>query len=214
MWCYSHVTAPLHHLANTYRPLTTIRDTLLRPDVERQIPHAKVRLLLKWHLARLQKPWEPFKPASSQARTAIQGTTVQIPGTDIKMDIDAGSRSIALRISDAVNINEITSFLLWKSYTSYSVEEPTPAKGKSEEDAVVDRLLLWYEQELLAVPQIVMALYVPASQHTGWEELAAELRPDILGDQASFIESLFRAFGGLAQKPIAKDTESSRALYL
>lgn len=189
-----------------------LRDTLLRPMSESMIPEAKVKALLKYHLKRLQEPATPFAPKDSGARSALQGSSVTLPGTTAKLDVDKASRSIALRLADTANINEIVAFELWKSYASHSIEDTAPAAGQTQEDAVLERLMLWYEQELLAAPQIVMALYVPASEPTGWEELAAAFREDVLGDQASYIEGLFRAFSVLAQKPVESDM-LTRGLY-
>jgi len=197
-----------------------LRDTLLRPMSESLIPTPKVSALLSYHVARLQKPWEPFGPKDSAARTALSGPSVTLPSPSTsssstsppKFDVDKASRSIALRLSDATGVNEITAFALWKSYASHSIEDPTPQPGQTHEDAVLDRLMLWYEQELLAVPQIVMALYVPAAEPTGWEDLAAKFRDDVLGDQAAYIEGLFRAFSTIAQKPVETDF-LSRGLY-
>jgi nuclear pore complex protein Nup188 len=201
----------------TSRPLTILRDTLLRPKSESHIPEATVAALLKYHLAKLQQPASPFTRKDSAARTALQGSTISIPGTvppAPKLEVDKASRSIALRLADAAGLNELTAFLLWKSYASHSIEDTAPAAGQTQEDAILERLMLWYEQELLAAPQIVMALYVPASQATGWEDLAAALRDEILGDQASYIEGLFRAFSLLAQKSVGGESDSlSRGLY-
>lgn len=194
-------------LADT-RPLTTLRDTLLHPDSD-SIPDAKVKPLLQYHLSKLQKPWSPFKPASSEARTAVKAGSVTIPNTKHKLEVTAGSRAISIRLAEETDLNEVEAFLLWKSYATHSLEDPRPAKGQSEEDAVFDRLLAWYEFELLAVPQIVQALYSPNS---GWHQLAEELEGDIMPDRGAYIESLFRAFSVTAQKSI-EGKQTGRPLY-
>lgn len=213
LWCVSPVIAaprmlsalflPCH--ANTSRPMTTIRDALLRPDVERHIPRGKLKPLLQWHLPRLQKPWAPFAAASEASRKALSASSVTVPGTGTgsisaaKFDVDGGSRTISLRVSDETGLDEITAFLLWKSYALHSLDfdDPVPAQGQNAEDALLERLLAWYEQELIAAPQIVMALQFGS----GGDDLE-DLKKDILGDQAKYIEELFKAFAILAQKPV------------
>lgn len=197
----------------TLSPFTTLRNTVLRPAAGQVLSRSKVRLLLKYNVERLTKPWEPFKTGSSAGKAAsLNKDTTALPGTDAKFDVDDVSRSIAKKLATETGLSELDAFVMWKSYASHSIEDPEPAEGQSVEDALLERLLLWYEEELLAVPQIVMALFVPASQPTGWEDVAAELRPVILGDQATFIENLFRAFSGLAQKNVSS-SHAARALY-
>lgn len=81
---------------------------------------------------------------------------------------------------------------MWKSYATYSLDDPQPSKGQSEEDAVFDRLMAWYELELLAAPQIVQALYSPN----------AHFELDVISDKAGYIEQLFRAFSVTAQTSV------------
>ncbi|GMK57122.1 hypothetical protein CspeluHIS016_0309620 [Cutaneotrichosporon spelunceum] len=183
-------------------PLTTIRDAVLRPDVERHIPQRKLRPLLKWLLPRLRKPWAPFPPASDASRKALQSSSITVPDSDAKLDVDAGSCAIALRLSGKVNIDEVTSFLLWKSYAMHSLDDMPSGPA---EDTVFERLLAWYEQELIAVPQIVMAL-----QFAG-EELADVLK-EATGEPGKYIEELFKAFAALAQRPI-DEKRLKRGLY-
>ncbi|BEI92176.1 uncharacterized protein CcaverHIS019_0409960 [Cutaneotrichosporon cavernicola] len=183
-------------------PMTTIRDALLRPDAERHIPRGKLRPLLKWQFPRLHKPWAPFPPASDAARKALQAASVTVPDSTAKFDVDAGSRALAVRLSDEVGLDEVTSFLLWKSYAMHSLEDLPSGPA---EDALFERLIAWYEQELIAVPQIVMAL-----QFAG-EDLA-DLLKDVTGEQGKYIEELFKAFAVLAQKSI-DEKRLKRGLY-
>lgn len=196
--------------------MTTIRDALLRPDVERHIPRSKLKPLLQWHVPRLQKPWAPFSGKSEASRKALSGASITVPNSSLsttsapstssalvsssstaKFDVDAGSRVISLRIADETDLDEITAFLLWKSYALHSLDDPVPAPGQSDEDALVERLLAWYEQELVAVPQIVMAL-----QFAGDVDGLEDVQKEILGDHAKYIEELFKAFAGLAQRSV------------
>lgn len=167
--------------------------------------------LLQHYVERLKKPWEPFKKASASSRSAVQSSSITIPETKATLDVVKGSRKIALQLSDATEMDEVDAFIMWESYASHSIEDTAPGDGQSHEDALMDRLLLWYEQELLAVPQIVMALYVPSSEPTGWEEVAADLRVQVLGEQSAYIEELFRAFSVIAQRPV--ESKLSRSLY-
>lgn len=188
--------------------MTTIRDALLRPDAERHIPRGKLKPLLQWHVPHLQKPWAPFKSASDASRKALSASSVTVPGTcssspsgpssssSAKFDVDSGSRAISLRISDETGLDEVEALLLWKSYALHSLDDPVPAPGQSEEDALFERLLGWYEQELVAVPQIVMALQFGGAD--GLEEISKE----VLGEQPKYIEELFKAFAMLAQKSV------------
>lgn len=116
-----------------------------------------------------------------------------MPRTKITIPIDSGSR-IATRLADECDLDEVVAFLMWKSYATYSLEEARPRSGQSEEDALFDRLLAWYELELLAVPQIVQALYAPNS--------AVEFRSEVIVDKAAYVEQLFRAFSVTAQKSV------------
>lgn len=190
--------------------MSTIRDTLVRPDGERHLPKSKVSALLKHNLDRFDKPWEPFKPSSSSP-SVLSKPTVTVPNTELTLEVDPASKTFAERLVKETGIDELTALMFWKSYALHSLEDVDPQPGQSEEDAVFERLLLWYEQQLLAVPQIIMALYAPAANPKGYEEVAEDLRKDILGDQSQFIEKTFRAFSQLAQKPI--DPRSTRPLF-
>lgn len=194
-----------------HRPLSTIRDTLVRPDGERHLDKSKVSSLLKHNLERFDKPWEPFQSQSSSSASTLSKPTVTVPGTELTLEVDPASKAFAERLVKETGIDELTALMFWKSYALHSLEEVEPQPGQSEEDAVFERLLLWYEQQLLAVPQIIMALYAPAANPKGYEEVAEEMRKDILGDQSQFIEKTFRAFSQLAQKPI--DPRSPRPLF-
>lgn len=182
--------------------MTTIRDALLRPNAERHIPKGKLRPLLKWHLPRLRKPWAPFSPASESARKALTASSVAVPESSAKFDIDAGSRTLALRLADEVGLDEVTAFLLWKSYAMHSLDNLPSGPA---EDALFERLLAWYEQELVAVPQVVMAL-----QFAG-DDLGEVLK-EATGEQGQYIEELFKAFAVLAQKPV-DEKRLKRGLY-
>jgi nuclear pore complex protein Nup188 len=194
--------------------LTTLRDTLLRPVSESLISPTKVRQLLQYHLEKLHNPATPFKRKDSASRASLQGSSITLPRTTVQLDVDRPSRSLALRLADAADVDEITAFVLWRSYAAHSLEAAaTPAHGQSHEDALLERLVLWYEQELLAAPQIVMALYVPPAEPTGWEDAAVQLRENVLGDQAEYIEGLFRTFSTLAQQPVETENMLSRGLF-
>ncbi len=181
--------------------MTTIRDALLRSEAS-HIPRGKLRPLLKWHLQRLRKPWAPFPPASDAARKSLSANSISVPESSAKFDVDAGSRTVALRLADEVGLDEVTAFLMFKSYALHSLDD---LPSGPTEDALVERLLAWYEQELVAVPQIVMAL-----QFAG-EELSEVLK-EATGEQGKYIEELFKAFAMLAQKPV-DEKRLKRGLY-
>ncbi|CAK9779935.1 hypothetical protein CC85DRAFT_277998 [Cutaneotrichosporon oleaginosum] len=172
-------------------PMTTIRDALLRSEAS-LIPRGKLHSLLQYYLPRLRKPWAPFEAASDSARKSLSANFVSVPGTSAKFDIDSGGRTLTLRFADEAGINEVTAFFLWKSYAMHSLDDLPPGTA---EDELLERLLAWYEQELVAIPQIVMAL-----QFAG--EGMSEIRRETAGDQGKYIEELFKAFAMLAQASI------------
>ena len=182
-----------------------IRDALLRPDADlHSLP--RIRLLLAWHIRRLQTPWEPFQAPSSTSRAALNSSTVIVPHTTAQIDIEETARQVSLRLSDRIDVDEIDCLLLVRSYDRYAVDDL--------EEGKVERVALWYAEEALAVPQIVLALYGLAQSEAGdWELVAADVRAQAVEDESRYVEELFRAFSVLAQKQLKGVGRSDNAIF-
>ena len=181
---------------------------MLHPDSTLISLH-KLQQLLRWHLYRLKLPWEPFKLASNSKRATLNASTLTIPNTAVQLAVDEASRNISIHMSDRTGIDEIDCLLLTKSYDYYAVDEI-----EGEEEGKLDRLSYWYAAEALAVPQILVALCRLSSSGAGERaEMAVEIRSEAVEDESSFVEGLFRAFSGLAQKQLEGTRRSTDALF-
>ncbi|WVQ93092.1 hypothetical protein IAU59_000156 [Kwoniella sp. CBS 9459] len=188
-------------------PLTTIRDTLLRPNAASEISIPKLRSLLAWHKDQIANPWAPFSSSSSETRTAINKASITLPRTSAQLSVDEVTRKTALKVSETVNIDEISAVIIVKSYLTFSVEEET------DEDVVLERALLWYAEEVLAVPQIALAVLKLSDDEGEMGQLAHDVRMETMADPAKYIEGLFRAFSGLAQRDLGEKQRGSHALF-
>nr|ODO03849.1 nuclear pore complex protein Nup188 [Cryptococcus depauperatus CBS 7855] len=176
-------------------PLTTLRDTFQRPQVE-SISIPKLRALLAWHKPLIAKPWQLHQPAVQQRRDILNKDTFTLPRTDVTFVVDDTTRQLAIRLSDALNIDEIGAFLTTKSYLTYSLDEDT------QDDKILDRLMLWVAEESLAAPQIALAALRLSNDEGTLGQLAYDVKIEAIGSPTDYIEGLFRAFSGLAQREL------------
>ena len=87
-------------------------------------------------------------------------------------------------------------------------------EGSEDEDVELERAMMWYAEEALAVPQIVMAISrLSGSSEGEWSEMAADLRRELVGKEGDYVESIFRAFCGLAQKQVEGKLRLENALF-
>lgn len=200
-----------HHLFTvqlTFRPLATIRDTLTNPDPS-STPSPKLHGLLKYHLHRLKAPWSPFAPSSSSASSKLGASSASIPNTNSQITFDDTIRQLALKLSDRIGIDAVECILLCKSYDAYSLDSP------DEEGSKLDRLGMWYAEDVEAVSGIVLAVLrlsvIPGTNP--WADLVTDLRVEMLGDVSKYLEGLFRAWGGLAQKSLDSERRTHNALF-
>ncbi|WVF65419.1 hypothetical protein IAT40_000146 [Kwoniella sp. CBS 6097] len=188
-------------------PLTTIRDTLLRPNAASEISIPKLRALLAWHKDQIAKPWAQFPPPSTETRTTINKPSFTLPRTSAQFTIDQVTRNTVIKLSETVNIDEVSAFIIVKSYLTFSVEEET------DEEVILERALLWYAEEVLAVPQIALAVLKLSDDEGEMGQLAHDVRTETMVDPAKYIEGLFRAFSGLAQKDLGEKQRGPNALF-
>ncbi|TYJ52049.1 hypothetical protein B9479_007350 [Cryptococcus floricola] len=187
-------------------PLTTIRDTLLRPDSD-TISIPKLRALLARHKQRISTPWNAYEPRSNTAREAIKKATFTLPQTEVAFTVADNVRKIALEVSDLLDMNEYAAFLATRSYLDYSLDEET------SEERIVDRVVLWVAEETLAVPQIALAVLKLSDDETPLGNLAYDVRVEAIGEPEKYIEGLFRGFSVLAQKEVDERKRKMDALF-
>ncbi|WVQ73653.1 hypothetical protein IAR50_003233 [Cryptococcus sp. DSM 104548] len=187
-------------------PLTTIRDTLLRPDSD-NISIPKLRALLAQHKHRISEPWLPYKPRSNTAREAIKKASFTLPQTQVAFTVDDNARKIALEVSDQLDMDEYAAFMATRSYLDFSLDEET------NEVRFVDRVVLWVAEETLAVPQIALAILKLSDEETALGNLAYDVRVEAIGEPEKYIEGLFRGFSVLAQKEVDEKKRKMDALF-
>lgn len=176
------------------RPLTTIRDTLLRPRSEAQIPPEKLASLLKWHLTRLQTPWQPFGPP--KGKQSLAGS-ITIPDSSANLGVMNAGRGLAEALSKRVHIDEVWSYLLFASYSLHSINEEDDTENYQERE--LERLTMWYTQEVLAVSQIAKTLLQEGEDGEWWDVIEAT-RGELMAEAGRYMEEVFRGWSGLAQK--------------
>jgi nuclear pore complex protein Nup188 len=191
------------------RPLSTIRDTLLRPDPT-STPSPKLRSLLTHHLPRLRSPWSSFTPPSPESRTKLSSSSaITIPHTSSTLEIDDSWRQLALKLSDRIDVDAIECYVLCQSYVAYAVDDERAGEGKLE------RVMMWYAEEVEAVSGIAEAVLRLSREQEGeeWIELAEQIRAEMLPDPAKYLEGIFRAWSSLAQKPLSGNYRSEHGLF-
>ncbi|WWC91063.1 uncharacterized protein L201_006004 [Kwoniella dendrophila CBS 6074] len=193
-------------------PLTTIRDTLQRADSS-SVSLPKLQALLSWHKKKLSTPWSPYTPPSQDSKSTISKTSFVLPQTSITLRIEEAIRSLAVKLSDTLDINEISSLLIVKSYQTFSLDEIDIEK-EEDKDKIVNRIILWYSEEVLALPQIVLAILKISDDHSDLGQICNDLRIELIGDDTSkYIEGLFRGFSNLAQQSLTDKQRGSNALF-
>jgi hypothetical protein len=182
----------------TCRPLTTLRDALTTPATSSLSP-LTIQTLLKYHLKKLKRPWDPYYDAGKTQPLA--GQSVTIPSTNLSLPLTESSRKIASTLAERQSTSELDGFLLCESYDRYSLDAAEHAEG--DQRRKVERLTLWYAEECLAVPQILVILqHLNSDGLYGLQEVANSILSEVIEDDRSFIESLFRGWGRLAQKSL------------
>ncbi|WWC63886.1 uncharacterized protein I303_106491 [Kwoniella dejecticola CBS 10117] len=195
-------------------PLTTIRDTLQKSDPS-SIYIPKLTALLSYHEKKLTAPWAPFDPPSAKSKAAISKASFSLPYSEVQFSVDEKTRSLAAKLTEILNINEISSYLLISSYDTFSINELTE---DDEQDMILERVLLWYSEEILALPQIILTLLKLSNDNdikqTSLGDLASGFVVDIIGeDTSAYIESLFRNFSMLAQRSLDDKQRGSTSLF-
>jgi nuclear pore complex protein Nup188 len=166
--------------------------------------------LLSHHLRRLRSPWSSFTPSSPESRTKLSSSsTITIPQTSSTLEIDDSSRQLALKLSDRIDVDEIECYVLCQSYVAYAVDDERAGEGKLE------RVMMWYAEEVEAVPGIAEAVLRLSREQEGeeWIELAEQIRVEMLPDPAKYLEGIFRAWSSLALKPLAGKYRSDHGLF-
>lgn len=127
----------------------------------------------------------------------------------MRLEIDEEARKLAFQLSDLIAIDEEACLLLLNSYDRNALDD---VHGDSE--GKLERVSLWYAEEALAAPQIILALYRLSEHGRGeWAEMAIELRTMVVENESRYLEGLFRAFSGLAQTQVQGSRRSDDALF-
>ena len=80
--------------------------------------------------------------------------------------------------------------------------------------ADLDSMTIWYADEALAIPQVVLALdRLSRRDIDPWSTVAEQVRAKIIPDDGKFIEGLFRAWAMLAQKALGGAKRSDDPLF-
>jgi nuclear pore complex protein Nup188 len=197
----------------TGSPLSTIRNTLLRPQSESTIaPSVVGKLLATIHLERLRSPWQPFKPYSAAtAGKRAAGSNVTIPGTSASFEVTSELESLADKLAKRADIGSTDSLVLCRSYELHSLDDDRT----SADTGRLARVLAWWSEETVAVAEIVVTLLLlgTGSEGQSWTEMASSLRETVMAEPEQYLEQLFRAFSNLAQKPLEGDRRSEYPLF-
>lgn len=127
----------------------------------------------------------------------MNSSSITIPNPSAKLEVSERSRKVAIQVSDRIGVDEL-SLLLMQTHHDYARDDP-----QVDEEGQVETLSLWYAEETLAVPQIVLELYrLAGSGLEEWSDVAVELRDLAVGSESGYVEGLFRAFSGMAQKQL------------
>ncbi|WVQ81393.1 hypothetical protein IAT38_003517 [Cryptococcus sp. DSM 104549] len=182
-------------------PLRTIRDTFLSPTSS-NVAIPKLRALLAWHEKRIESPWQPFKPASASSRAILAKPSFTLPHTSAQYTVDEATRKLALKVSDAMGLDEIGAFLATRSYMEFSTD------GEMGEEDMLERIKRWAAEETLAVPHLALEILKRSEQEDELGQLAYDVKMVAMKNTAAYIEGLFRAFSVQAQKEV--DTQYER----
>lgn len=199
--------------ADTLRPLTTIRNTILQPESASSTPsNTLARLLSTHHLARIQQPWQAFRnSATPAASTSSSARTVTIPGTAATFEVDAELAKLASQLASRTGCSIDDACALCKSYELYSLDDDR----RVADDGRLARILAWWSEETVAVAEIAVNVLVLGAGlgEQDWGDMAAGVREILMEDPEKWIEGLFRAFSALAQKPLEGSQRSDYPLF-
>lgn len=106
-------------------------------------------------------------------------------------------------------MDETEAWIMCKSYNDYSMDEDKALKDIGR----LDRMLAWWDEELVAVVELTTAILRLGNYDTDWAEVVSDIRDSILSDPAAYIEGIFRAFSGLAQKQLDGSKRSNSPLF-
>jgi hypothetical protein len=202
----------LENIELTNSPLTTIRNTLLQPENESIIPTAKLdKLLLSTHLERLRSPWQPFKPYGASKNTRSGAGSITVPGTSTTFDVDDALSTLAEKLAQKADISLNDALIVCKSYELHSLDDDRA----SADDGRLVRVLAWWSEETLAVAEITVNILLLSTGvgEQDWSEMSGGLRDRIMEDPEQMIESLFKAFSGLAQKSLEGQRRAEYPLF-
>ncbi|ORX39314.1 hypothetical protein BD324DRAFT_588209 [Kockovaella imperatae] len=181
-------------------PLTSIYDILLDPEQQTQFTPSKLQALLIHHLNKLNSPTRPFSSPSTSSRQALKSNTVNVPHTSVSLDVSEKNRKLAYQLSQRADIDEVEALILYRTC--------------NDEESTLDRLTLWYAEEALAAPRLVMALQRLSQRGLDeWSRIAGDVLTNIITDEAKYIETIFRAWSSVAQKPLEGVQRSDQALF-
>jgi hypothetical protein len=203
------MTTSCKHLHSTVRleltdsPLTTIRNTLLQPENESIIPAAKLdKLLLSTHLER---------PYGASKNTRSGAGSITIPGTSTTFEVDDALSTLAEKLAQKADISLNDALIVCKSYELQSLDDDRA----SADDGRLVRVLAWWSEETLAVAEITVNILLLSTGvgEQDWSEMSGGLRDRIMEDPEQMIESLFKAFSGLAQKALEGQRRAEYPLF-
>jgi hypothetical protein len=196
----------------TNSPYTTIRNELLQPENESIIPAAKLdKLLLSTHLERLRGPWQPFKSYGASKNTRSGAGSITIPGTSTTFEVDDALSTLAEKLAQKADISLNDALIICKSYELHSLDDDRA----SADDGRLVRVLAWWSEETLAVAEITVNILLLSTGvgEQDWSEMSGALRDKIMEDPEQMIESLFKAFSGLAQKSLEGQRRAEYPLF-
>lgn len=101
--------------------------------------------------------------------------------------------------------------MICKSYELHSLDDDRAVA----DDGRLVRVLAWWSEETLAIAEITLNLLLLSTGmgDQDWSEMAGGLRDTILEDPEQMIENLFKAFSGLAQKPLEGHRRAEYPLF-
>lgn len=168
-------------------------------------------LLSSWHLDRLRNPWQPFKPYGASKNTRSCAGSITIPGTTATFEVDDALSALAEKLGQKTDISLNDSLIICKSYELHSLDDDRAVA----DDGRLPRVLAWWSEEMLAVADITVNILLLGSGvgEQDWSEMAVGLRDAIMAEPEQMIEHLFRAFSGLAQKPLESHQRAEYPLF-
>lgn len=167
-----------------------------------------MRAVLAHHSKRFLTPWKPIGTRSAQSRTKIEQGSITL-GQNLNFDVDDDSRKLAMRLADKVDMDEVEAWIMCRSYEKFSLDEDKAVRDAGR----LDRLLLWWDEEVVAMTELNTAILRLGSFDTDWTEVTKDVRDDIMRDPAAYMEGIFRAFSGLAQRQLTGSMRSDNPVF-